>query len=110
MATAVSMVRQQVAPWSQQDKENKQEEELGDWLTFPGRGVVAGREGAAPMVSCVYGAHGAPPGEHPHSHPMGRGHRVEHQCPAGSPKYTTKFFSIRFFITNHKYFSAIDKV
>lgn len=85
-AAAVSVVQQQVAPWLQQEKKNrKREEELGDWLTFPVHAVAVGLEAAAPTASGACDEHGEPPGEHPHSRPMGTGHRAERRRPAGSP-------------------------
>lgn len=43
-AAAVSVVQQQGVPWSPQEKKNRKQEELGDWLTFPVHAVVVDPE------------------------------------------------------------------
>lgn len=90
-AAAVSIVRQQVAPWLPQEKKNRKREELGDWLTFPVRAEVVDPEVAVLMVSDACDEHDEPPGGCPHFHPMGRGHRAERRCLVGSPgRYSTR--------------------
>lgn len=76
-AAAVSLVRQQVAPWSQRQKKNrKQAKELDDWLTFPVHAEAVGLGAAALTASRACDECDEPPGERPRSRPMGTGHRV----------------------------------
>lgn len=88
-AEAIPIIRQQVAPWSMQEK-NRKQEELDDWLTFPVRAVVVDPEAVVLMVSGACGEYGALPDGCPRFHPMGRANRAELRCLAGSP---TRFYS-----------------
>lgn len=85
-AAAVSVVRQQGVPWSPQEKKNRKQEELGDWLTFPVHAVVVDPEAVVLLVSDACVECGVPPGGCPHFHPMGKGHTAERRCPVGSPE------------------------
>lgn len=84
-AEAIPIIRQQVAPWSMQEK-NRKQEELDDWLTFPARAVVVDPEAVVLMVSGACGECGELPDGCPRFHPMGRASRAERRCPAGSPE------------------------
>lgn len=84
-AEAISIIRQQVAPWSMQEK-NRKQGELDDWLTFPVRAVVVDPEAVVLMVSGACGEYGVLPDGCPHFHPTGRANRAELRCLAESPK------------------------
>lgn len=87
-AEAVFVVRQQVLRWSQQEKKKnrKQEEELGDWLTFPARAEEGGLGAVVQMAFDVCDGLDEPPCGRPRFHPKGRGHRAERRHLAGSPE------------------------
>ncbi len=87
-AAAVSVVWQQVAPLSQQEKKKnrKREEELDDWLTFPVHAVAVDPEAVALTASDACDEHGEPLGECPPFRPMETGHRAERRYLVGSPK------------------------
>lgn len=84
-AEAISIVRQQMAPWSMQEK-NRKQEMLDDWLTFPVHAVAVDLEAVVLMVSCACGECGELPDGCPRFHPTGRANRAELQYLAGSPK------------------------
>lgn len=88
-AEAIPIIQQQVAPWSMQEK-NRKQEELDDWLTFPVRAVVVDPEAVVLMVSGACGEYDELPDGCPRFHPMGRANRAERRCLAGSPK---RFYS-----------------
>lgn len=82
-------VRQQGVPWSPQEKKNRKQEELGDWLTFPVRAAAADPGAALLSVSDACVECGGRPGGCPRSRPAGRGRRAERRCPVGSPEGVT---------------------
>lgn len=84
-AEAISIVRQQMAPWSMQEK-NRKQEELDDWLTFPVHAVAVDPEAVVLMVSCACDVYGELPDGCPRFHPTGTVNRAELQYLAGSPK------------------------
>lgn len=84
-AEAISIVRQQMAPWSMQEK-NRKQEELDDWLTFPVHAVAVDPEAVVLTVSCACDEYGEPPDGCPHFHPTGTANRAEPRYLAGSPE------------------------
>lgn len=94
-AAAVSFVRQQVAPWSQQKKNRKQVKELDDWLTFPAHAEVVGHGAAALTATRSCHEYDEPLGERLRSHPTGTGRRAERRYPAGSPARPTESQHVR---------------
>lgn len=72
--------------WSPQEKKNRKQEELGDWLTFPVHAAAADPGAALLSVSDACVECGGRPGGCPRSRPAGRGRRAERRCPVGSPE------------------------
>lgn len=83
-AEAISIVRQQMAPWLMREK-NRKQEELDDWLTFPARAVAVDPEAAVLTVSCACDEYVELPDGCPHFHPTGTTNRAELRYLAGSP-------------------------
>lgn len=84
-AEAISIVRQQMAPWSMQEK-NRKQEMLDDWLTFPVHAVAVDPEAVVLMVSCACDEYAELPDGCPRFHPTGRANRAELRYLAGSPE------------------------
>lgn len=58
--------------------------------------MVVGLEAAVQMAFGVCDEHGEPPGGHPRSRPMGKGHRAERPHRAGSPETDFKSLNNNF--------------
>lgn len=100
-AEAISIVRQQMAPWSMQEK-NRKQEELDDWLTFPVRVVAVDHEAVVLMVSGACGECDVLPDGCPRFHPVGTENRAELRYLAGSPaRFMHPFKKKRFTVKKH---------